>query len=100
MTGSFIPAITTGPRPTPLIIVYGAKPAARAFSLRRLKTYFFDFSLPISAMTVRACVSATSILMPLPDARLEIDTSSHHLVPVSVLLQCKASAEDQIAAML
>jgi hypothetical protein len=26
------PAITTGPRPTPSIIVYGAKAAARAFS--------------------------------------------------------------------
>src|SRR5260370_34930361 len=43
MTRSFIPAITTGLRPTPLIIVYGAKPAARAFSSRRSKMYFFDF---------------------------------------------------------
>src|SRR6266446_2701683 len=43
MTRSFIPAITTGPRPTPSIIVYGAKPAARAFSSRRSKMYFFHF---------------------------------------------------------
>src|SRR5258707_10055177 len=59
MTRSFIPAITTGLRPTPLIIVYGAKPAAHAFSSRRSKMYFFDFWCLFPA-TFRQSASFTS----------------------------------------
>src|SRR6266851_10154218 len=44
MTRSFIPATASGTRPAASIVVYGAKQAALAFSLRRPKTYFFDFS--------------------------------------------------------
>src|SRR5260370_21728155 len=46
MTRSFTPAITSRPRRTASIIVYGAKPAARAFSLRRTETQYFEFLLP------------------------------------------------------
>src|ERR1700736_5704004 len=49
MTRSFVPAITSGPRPRAPIIVYGLKPAARAFSSRRPKTYFSDFLLALPA---------------------------------------------------
>src|SRR5258708_20411884 len=59
MTRSFIPAITTGLRTTPLIIVYGAKPAAHAFSSRRSKMYFFDFWCLFPA-TFRQSASFTS----------------------------------------
>src|SRR5260370_32778842 len=59
MKRRFIPAITAGLRPTPLIIVYGAKPAAHAFSSRRSKMYFFDFWCLFPA-TFRQSASFTS----------------------------------------
>ena len=41
-TENSIPGTTTGRRPVPPINVCGARPAARAFSLRLLETYFAD----------------------------------------------------------
>src|SRR5713226_5335357 len=61
MTRSFIPAITSGPRPTAPIIVYGVKPAARAFSLRRPKTYFFDFLLPLPATSAHPATEESAV---------------------------------------
>src|ERR1700674_4044764 len=57
MIRNFIPAITSGQRPTASIIAYGARRAALAFSLRRTKTYFSDFLLALPATSVYPLVS-------------------------------------------
>src|SRR6266851_8700442 len=75
MTRSFIPAITSGPRPTARTIVYGVKPAARALYSRRPRTYFFDISMK------SAIIAAPRI----QKARVEHTQARDRLLPLTRL---------------